>query len=119
MLTKPVKKILDIKYRYPMHVAVVKGSHCVHEHPIDYGGYTDSDIELSESNNNDVMHIQDVQQGSPHTLSISNIHNMPVPSPILSGSHIGASTSSNEPIPRNVTYKTYEYICMMCSNSLK
>ena len=50
---------------------------------------------------------------------IYNMHNMPVPSPIFSGSHIGASASSNEPIPRNVTYNTYEYICMTCHNSLK
>ena len=119
MSNKTVKETLDKKYRYPMHVAVVKSSCCAHEHPIDYGGYSDSDIESSESDNGDLIHIQDVQQGSPHALNISNMHNMPVPCAILSASHMGASTSSNKPIPRNVTQKTYEYICMMCHNSLK
>ena len=31
-----------------MYVAVVKGSHCAHEHPIDYGGYSDTNTEQSE-----------------------------------------------------------------------
>ena len=65
------------------------------------------------------MHIQDFKQGSPCALSISNMHNMPAPSPTLSGSHKGANTSSKEPVPRNVTYKTYEYICMPCHSSHK
>ena len=119
MLNKTVKETLDKKYRYPIHVAVVKGSHCVDEHPVDYGGYSDSDIESSESNNDDSMLIQDVKQGSSCALSISNMHNMPVPSPTLSGSHMGASTSSKEPVSRNVTYKPSEYISMTCHNSLK
>ena len=85
MLNKTVKETLDKKERYPMHVAVVKGFCCAYKHPIDYGGYSDSDIMLSQSNNDDLRQIQGVQQGSPHALSISNMHNMPVPSPILCG----------------------------------
>ena len=82
MLNKTVNETFNKKYKHPMHVAVVKGSCCVHKLPIDYGGYSDFDNnELSGSNNDDLMYIQDVQQGSPHTLSISNMHNMPVPSP--------------------------------------
>ena len=58
MSNKTVKDTLDKRYRYPMHVAVVKGSHCAHEHLIDYGGYSDSDIESSESDNDDIQDVQ-------------------------------------------------------------
>ena len=70
MSNKTVKETLDKIYMHPVHVAVIKGSHCVHIHPIDYGGYLDSDIESSESNNDGSLHIQDVQQGSPCPPSI-------------------------------------------------
>ena len=40
-----VRETLDLKYRHPMQVAVVKGVHSAHEHKTDYSDSGDSETE--------------------------------------------------------------------------
>ena len=49
-----VKETLDVKYRYPMSVAIFKGMRSAHEHPIDYGDFdSESDDETNVSSGSD------------------------------------------------------------------
>ena len=44
-----VRETLDLKYRHPMQVVVVKGVHSAHEHKTDYGD-SETDDEVADKN---------------------------------------------------------------------